>query len=130
MHGGKSGDGGGDSARLAQSVQAPTRRPARSNRTVGTQYGGCVRLERILETVLCYSSGQEEELARFYGEVLDYAPSAAGGLTFRVGRGLAAPLRRRAFVRPVATPSARRASARSTPASSLVLTTTTPGSNA
>jgi len=47
-----------------------------------------VRLERILETVLYYSSGQEEELARFYGEVLGLRAVGRGGLTFRVGTGL------------------------------------------
>ena len=47
-----------------------------------------MRLERILETVLYYSSGQEEELARFYGEVLGLRAVARGGLTFRVGTGL------------------------------------------
>jgi len=47
-----------------------------------------VRLERILETVLYYSSGQEEELARFYGEVLGLQAVGRGGLTFRVGDGL------------------------------------------
>jgi hypothetical protein len=35
-----------------------------------------VRLERILESVLYYSSGQEEELARFYGEVLGLQATA------------------------------------------------------
>jgi catechol 2,3-dioxygenase-like lactoylglutathione lyase family enzyme len=47
-----------------------------------------VRLERILETVLYYSSGQEEELARFYGEILGLRPVGRSGLTFRVGEGL------------------------------------------
>jgi catechol 2,3-dioxygenase-like lactoylglutathione lyase family enzyme len=47
-----------------------------------------VRLERILETVLYYSSGQEEELARFYGEVLGLRAVGRSGLTFRVGESL------------------------------------------
>ena len=47
-----------------------------------------MRLERILETVLYYSSGQEAELARFYGGVLGLRPVGRGGLTFRVGAGL------------------------------------------
>ena len=47
-----------------------------------------MRLERILETVLYYSSGQEEELARFYGEVLGLRAVGRTGLTFRVGEGL------------------------------------------
>lgn len=55
---------------------------------IGTQYGGRVRLERILETVLYYSSGQEEDLARFYGAVLGLQALGQGGLTFRVGEGL------------------------------------------
>ena len=47
-----------------------------------------MRLERILETVLYYSSGQEEELARFYGEVLGLRAVGRSCLTFRVGEGL------------------------------------------
>ena len=47
-----------------------------------------MRLERILETVLYYSSGQEDELARFYGEVLGLHAVGRSGLTFRVGEGL------------------------------------------
>jgi catechol 2,3-dioxygenase-like lactoylglutathione lyase family enzyme len=47
-----------------------------------------MQLERILETVLYYSAGQEEELARFYGEVLGLRAVGRGGLTFRVGDGL------------------------------------------
>jgi len=47
-----------------------------------------VRLERILETVLYYSAGQEEELARFYGGVLGLRRVGPSGLTFRVGDGL------------------------------------------
>ena len=47
-----------------------------------------MRLERILETVLYYSSGQEEELAQFYGEVLGLRAVGRSGLTFRVGDGL------------------------------------------
>ena len=47
-----------------------------------------MRLERILETVLYYSPGQEEELARFYGDVLGLRAVGRGGLTFRVGEGL------------------------------------------
>ena len=47
-----------------------------------------MRLERILETVLYYASGQEEELGRFYGEVLGLRAVGRGGFTFRVGDGL------------------------------------------
>lgn len=47
-----------------------------------------MRLERILETVLYYSSGQEDELTRFYGEVLGLRAVGHSGLTFRVGDGL------------------------------------------
>ena len=47
-----------------------------------------MRLERILETVLYYSSGQEEALGRFYGDVLGLRPAGRSGLTFRVGDGL------------------------------------------
>ena len=47
-----------------------------------------MRLERILETVLYYSSGQEEELARFYGDALGLQAVGGSGLTFRVGEGL------------------------------------------
>ena len=35
-----------------------------------------------------YSSGQEEELARFYGDVLGLQAVGRSGLTFRVGEGL------------------------------------------
>jgi hypothetical protein len=58
---------------------SPAREPSRVN---------TVRLERILETVLYYSSGQEDELAHFYGEVLGLRAVGRGGLTFRVGDGL------------------------------------------
>jgi catechol 2,3-dioxygenase-like lactoylglutathione lyase family enzyme len=51
-------------------------------------YRGRVRLQRILETVLYYPSGQEVELARFYGEVLGLQAVGRSGLTFRVGDGL------------------------------------------
>jgi catechol 2,3-dioxygenase-like lactoylglutathione lyase family enzyme len=47
-----------------------------------------VRLERILETVLYYAPGQEEELGRFYGDVLGLDAVGRSGLTFRVGDGL------------------------------------------
>jgi catechol 2,3-dioxygenase-like lactoylglutathione lyase family enzyme len=47
-----------------------------------------VELKGVLETVLYYSSGQEEELAQFYGEVLGLRAVGRGGLTFRVGQGL------------------------------------------
>ena len=47
-----------------------------------------MRLERVLETVLYYESGQEADLARFYGEVLGLRAVARGGLTFRLGQGL------------------------------------------
>ncbi len=56
--------------------------------STGTHYGRHVRLERILETVLYYSSGQEKELARFYGEVLGLRRIGSSGLTFRVGEAL------------------------------------------
>jgi catechol 2,3-dioxygenase-like lactoylglutathione lyase family enzyme len=46
-----------------------------------------VKLEAVLETVLYHASGEEEELARFYGEVLEL-PRIGGGLTFRVGPGV------------------------------------------
>jgi catechol 2,3-dioxygenase-like lactoylglutathione lyase family enzyme len=46
-----------------------------------------VRLERVLETVLYYTSGQEDELARFYGELLELH-RVGDGLTFRIGSGL------------------------------------------
>ena len=47
-----------------------------------------MRLERILETVLYYSSGEDEDIARFYGEVLGLQAVGREGLTFRVGEGL------------------------------------------
>jgi catechol-2,3-dioxygenase len=47
-----------------------------------------VRLERILETVLYYRSGQEEELARFYGDILRLHRVGEDGLTFRLGESL------------------------------------------
>ena len=47
-----------------------------------------MQLERVLETVLYYASGQEAELARFYGEVLGLQAVGRDGLTFRVGPGL------------------------------------------
>jgi catechol 2,3-dioxygenase-like lactoylglutathione lyase family enzyme len=47
-----------------------------------------VQLNGVLETVLYYSSGEAEELARFYGEVLGLHAVGRGGLTFRVGPGL------------------------------------------
>lgn len=46
-----------------------------------------MRLESVLETVLYHASGEEDELARFYGEVLGL-PRIGGGLTFRVGAGV------------------------------------------
>jgi catechol 2,3-dioxygenase-like lactoylglutathione lyase family enzyme len=46
-----------------------------------------VKLEAVLETVLYHASGEEEELARFYGEALGL-PRIGGGLTFRVGPGV------------------------------------------
>jgi catechol 2,3-dioxygenase-like lactoylglutathione lyase family enzyme len=46
-----------------------------------------VKLERVLETVLYHASGEEDELARFYGEVLEL-PRIGEGLTFRVGPGV------------------------------------------
>jgi catechol 2,3-dioxygenase-like lactoylglutathione lyase family enzyme len=47
-----------------------------------------VQLKGVLETILYYSSGEEEELARFYGDVLGLQAVGRGGLTFRVGPGL------------------------------------------
>ena len=47
-----------------------------------------MRLERILETVLYFSSGEEEELARFYGDVLGLRAVGESGLTFRIGDGV------------------------------------------
>ena len=67
-----------------------------------------MRLERILETVLYYSSGQEEELARFYGEVLGLHAVGRSGLTFRVGEGLLLLFDAGLSSAPVATASARR----------------------
>ena len=52
------------------------------------EYGGGVRLERVLETVLYYESGQEAALARFYGELLGLRAVGRGGLTFRIGPSL------------------------------------------
>ena len=46
-----------------------------------------MRLESVLETVLYHASGEEDELARFYAEVLGL-PRIGGGLTFRVGDGV------------------------------------------
>ena len=46
-----------------------------------------MQLNGVLETVLYHSSGHEDELARFYGEVLGLQ-RIGGGLTFRVGSGL------------------------------------------
>jgi catechol 2,3-dioxygenase-like lactoylglutathione lyase family enzyme len=45
------------------------------------------RLSRILETVLYYAAGQEEDVERFYGEVLGL-PRVGRGLHFRLGEGL------------------------------------------
>ena len=42
----------------------------------------------VLETVLYYASGEEDALARFYGEVLGLQKIGREGLTFRVGPGL------------------------------------------
>jgi catechol 2,3-dioxygenase-like lactoylglutathione lyase family enzyme len=47
-----------------------------------------VQLERILETVLYYRSGQEEDLARFYGDILRMHRVDPDGLAFRLGGGL------------------------------------------
>jgi catechol 2,3-dioxygenase-like lactoylglutathione lyase family enzyme len=47
-----------------------------------------VQLTAVLETVLYYAPGQEEELARFYGELLGLQAVGRQGLTFRVGSGL------------------------------------------
>ena len=46
-----------------------------------------MRLERVLETVLYYTSGQEDALAEFYGGVLGLH-RIGDGLTFRIGDGL------------------------------------------
>jgi catechol 2,3-dioxygenase-like lactoylglutathione lyase family enzyme len=46
-----------------------------------------VRLESVLETVLYHASGEEDEVARFYGEALGLS-RIGGGLTFRVGPGV------------------------------------------
>jgi catechol 2,3-dioxygenase-like lactoylglutathione lyase family enzyme len=45
------------------------------------------RLSGILETVLYYAAGQEEDLARFYGDVLGL-PRVGRGLHHRLGKGL------------------------------------------
>lgn len=47
-----------------------------------------MELKGVLETVLYYSSGQEEDLARFYGEALGLRAVGREGLTFRVGSAL------------------------------------------
>lgn len=52
------------------------------------QYGRALQFEGVLETVLYFASGQEVELARFYGEVLGLHAVGRDGLTFRVGPGL------------------------------------------
>jgi catechol 2,3-dioxygenase-like lactoylglutathione lyase family enzyme len=46
-----------------------------------------VQLDRVLETVLYYTAGQEDELARFYGGILGLQ-RIGDGLTFRIGSGL------------------------------------------
>jgi catechol 2,3-dioxygenase-like lactoylglutathione lyase family enzyme len=47
-----------------------------------------MELKGVLETVLYYASGEEDALARFYGEVLGLQKIGREGLTFRVGPGL------------------------------------------
>jgi catechol 2,3-dioxygenase-like lactoylglutathione lyase family enzyme len=47
-----------------------------------------MELTGVLETVLYYGPGEEEALARFYGQVLGFHQVGRGGLTFRVGPGL------------------------------------------
>jgi catechol 2,3-dioxygenase-like lactoylglutathione lyase family enzyme len=47
-----------------------------------------VHLERVLETVLYYESGQHDEMARFYAEVLGLRRLGRRGRAFRVGDGL------------------------------------------
>jgi catechol 2,3-dioxygenase-like lactoylglutathione lyase family enzyme len=47
-----------------------------------------VKLTGVLETVLYYPAGREQELARFYGEVLGLQSVGRGGLTFRIGSGV------------------------------------------
>jgi catechol-2,3-dioxygenase len=46
-----------------------------------------VELQRVLETVLYHSPGEEDELGRFYGDVLGLR-RLGEGLTFRVGPGV------------------------------------------
>ena len=46
-----------------------------------------MQLDRVLETVLYYTAGQENELARFYDEILGLQ-RIGDGLTFRIGSGL------------------------------------------
>ena len=52
------------------------------------EYCRAMKLTGVLETVLYYSPGEEEALARFYGEVLGLQRVGREGLTFRVGQGL------------------------------------------
>ena len=47
-----------------------------------------MELKGVLETVLYYGTGEEEALARFYGEVLGLQRVGQEGLTFRIGPGL------------------------------------------
>ena len=46
-----------------------------------------MQLQGVLETVLYHSPGEEDELGRFYGEVLGLR-RLGEGLTFRVGTGV------------------------------------------
>lgn len=46
-----------------------------------------LRLLSVLETVLYYASGQEEDVERFYGEVLGLR-RVGRGLMYRLGEGL------------------------------------------
>jgi catechol 2,3-dioxygenase-like lactoylglutathione lyase family enzyme len=46
-----------------------------------------VKLQSVLETVLYHAPGEEDELARFYGDVLGLQ-RIGGGLTFRIGPGV------------------------------------------
>jgi catechol 2,3-dioxygenase-like lactoylglutathione lyase family enzyme len=47
-----------------------------------------VHLESVLETVLYYAPGQEDDVRHFYGDVLKLRAVGRGGLTFRLGTGL------------------------------------------
>jgi catechol 2,3-dioxygenase len=63
-----------------------------------------MELKGVLETVLYYASGEEEALARFYGEVLGLQKVGRAGLTFRVGPGVLLLFDRERSVRQSAPP--------------------------